>query len=137
MSKLLRYTISDISPDLESRIRDAREIAVRVHSGASDDHEEIQLSVIWFISRYYKIPIFSAYFQERTLDDLIFEAELIKLESTPRNEMTSNLLNDKKDEAAALFDDMIADEFQDVVPNKEQFDQDAINFMKTGNFKEQ
>lgn len=135
MTTFLDYALSDMGPDLQARIDDAKALANRVSSGTGANEDELIKSMIWFISKYYRIPVFSPYFEDRTLDHLIYESELIALESKPQEVKTSDILNRDKVETEALFDDWAEDDFQEVAPQDEQWQKDAAKFMETGAFK--
>lgn len=147
-------------PFINDRIEAAKEKARRIRDGIIETIEEFELSLRIFIGNYYKIPIFHKYFNDRTLDDLIFEAEIIRLiinnsDGEPRG---AELLRKNREEAEELFSDWIKEEEElgDDIENTEMFQQmskdgengeevqwenvdasfleQAKNFMETGNF---
>lgn len=126
---------SFLEPFLEERIESAKALARRLADGIIETVDEFELSICIFLSHHYGIPLFDKYFEDRTLDDLIFEAEVIKLQTDggPRG---SNMLKDKPEEAAGMFDDWIEEDAKDsaAMAQNEAFLQDAQKFMETGDF---
>lgn len=123
-------------PHFEERVKLAQARAQRVMDGAYDpaDGEDGVLFVLrWIICQHWNIPVFDPYFEKRTLDDLAFEVELIRLSKAPSDARTSEILKDApKKELDALTDDW-ADEDQAILDK--QFQEDAMKFMQGGNFK--
>ena len=93
--------------DIEKRIKAAKEKAERVFYGVKTTIEEETLRLQYVISRHYGIPIFDNYFKDRTLDDLIFEIELISLNSTGGEEKMEEIMTtpEKRQELDGIFDD--------------------------------
>jgi hypothetical protein len=128
-------------PFLEERIEAARQKAQRLRDGIVEIMEEFELSLRVFISTHYTIPLFDTYFEERTLDDLIFEVEVIKLKQSAAPS-GSNTLKENAKEAEGLFDDWIEDDEKKAVGlgnvdlKNDPFFNDAKAFMESGEFKE-
>jgi len=99
---------------LEKRIELARLRAKNIYYGNPQSLEDEIFRLRNVLRTEYNIPIFSEYFDKRTLDELIFEVELIVLsKSTPDDKMKDAVkeMNKAKEkgevsELDSLFDDM-------------------------------
>lgn len=124
-------------PHSEERSKAARAKAERVfNANYGDSMEEALLFLRFVISRHYSIPIFSDYFTDRSLDDLIFESELIRLQTVPIEVQKSEVVKSNKEEAESIF----PDEWEDVEPpangGDQVFNDLATEFMQKNEFKE-
>jgi len=119
--------------DFENQLERGKERANKVFNSKDLDIEDQLLSLHFFLSRHYSIPLFSPYFKERTIEELVLEVELIRLSKTPTQENTSALLNNAtKEQKEELFDDWIE---QDEPQISEADTKLFGDFMKTGEFK--
>lgn len=124
---------------LDKRIEKARERANRIVSNKHTDFEDSVIYLKAILSRHYNMPIFHEYFDKRTLDELIFEIELINAFQKPTQDRGQEMLKENKEEASALFDDFAEDDMMEV--SKEQFMSDeefakiSQQFMQDGDFK--
>lgn len=129
---------------LDQRIEAAKKLADKIRNAQSIDTEEDAEQVLRYVlSRYYKIPYFSEYFDKLTLDQLFFEAELITHEKpvTQAPEDTAKVIKDNKVEADKVIDEFDSWIKQDLEPppsdaeiKEDPFFQVAKDFMQTGNF---
>ena len=133
---------------LEQRIEAAKKLADKIRNATNIDTEEDAEQVLRYVlSRHYKIPYFSEYFDKLTLDQLFFEVELITMDKPQKQatpEDASKVVKDNKKEADAIIDEFDAWIKQDM--NQETPESDikedpffkvAQEFMKTGNFVEE
>ena len=147
--------------NLEERIKLAKKKARNVYYGTMTSIDEETLRLHFILSKHYNIPLFSDYFSKRTIDDLIFEVELIYLSKIPEQQQTSDIVTKmrkdseagKKTELDELFDDLIEDSknkssskskskvsWSDVntdssTANSDQIDEIEKAFLETGNFQ--
>jgi len=127
---------------LDARVKRAREFAQRIATGQVDGDLELEFFFRSRLSMFYRIPIFDSYFKDLTLDQLVFECELIRLLQQDGEKQGSEALSENKEEASAMFDDWAEGDQkewvdQSVTPDMTdgEFDQEAARFMKTGKFK--
>lgn len=74
-----------MEPYLAERIEAAKKKAKQIIDGKIDDEDDLRLVFQFVLCQRYNIPIFSPYFEERTLDELMFEVYLHK-ESTIKSD---------------------------------------------------
>jgi hypothetical protein len=67
-----------MEPYLAERIEAAKKKAKQIIDGKIDDEDDLRLVFQFVLCQRYNIPIFSPYFEERTLDELMFEVYLHK-----------------------------------------------------------
>jgi len=67
-----------MEPYLEQRIEAAKQKAKLIVEGKIEDEEDLRLVFQFVLCQKYNIPIFDPYFDERTLDELMFEVYLHK-----------------------------------------------------------
>lgn len=126
----------NFEPFSEERAVLAKEKASRVFNGNYKDYSEVLLYLIWILAQHYKIPVFDSYFKDRSLDDLIFEVELIRLQRLPPEEHKSEVINQNRKEAEELFDDF-EDEEMISPESDDSFNEMAKKFMETNDFLEE
>jgi len=123
--------------DIDDRIKLAKQRAESVYYGHSDVLEDQVMRLQFLLSREYNMPLFSDYFEKRTLDDLIFEMELIKLSREPATDKMSDIMKDegKKKELESLFDDWTEENTVDL-SDTTGYDENEVfkEFMETGEF---
>ncbi len=126
-----------MEPYISQRLEKAEEYARKLLNGEVVDEKALLDILRWRICTYYSIPFFDKYFQDRTLDELAFEASLIKYSTETRQDVTkrtSNLLNQATQEDL----DELSKGWEDVDAassiSEEQFLEDAKKFMKTNEF---
>jgi len=123
-------------PHFDERIKKAQARAQRVMDGTYDpeDGEDGVLFVMrWIICQHWSIPIFDPYFENRTLDDMAFEVELIRLSKAPSDARTSEILKEApQSELNSLTDDWLE---EDQAALDKKFKEDSMKFMQDGNFK--
>jgi vacuolar-type H+-ATPase subunit H len=124
---------------LEKRIQEARERANRI---VSNQHATFEDNVIYLqaiLARHYNMPIFHEYFKNRTIDELIFEIELISAFNKTPESRGQELLKENKEEAASLFDDWAKDDMVEVSQQNfmsdDEFSKISQQFMENGEFK--
>jgi len=123
-------------PNFEERVSEAKKRARRIANGEFQDIEDVNFALRFRIGRAYNIPIFHEYFESRTIDELVFECELISVSAETTEEKTSAVIAENKEELAKdLFSDW------DTVatpatppPQAPPVDDAAVEFMKTGKF---
>jgi hypothetical protein len=123
--------------DIDDRIKLAKQRAESVYYGHSDVLEDQVMRLQFLLSREYNMPLFSDYFEKRTLDQLIFEMELIKLSREPATDKMSDIMKDegKKKELESLFDDWTEENTVDL-SDTTGYDEEMVfkEFMETGEF---
>ena len=133
-------------PDIEERIEAARVSAQKILNGEIEGVEDFRLALRYVISRSKGMGIFDEYFDKRTLDELVFEAELVQAKPRDNVDQASKMLKDKPEEAKDLFADWDAEDAMPVSspaappPEKvedSQFYKDAVRFMETDEFKDE
>lgn len=131
---------SYLEPHLEERIKAAKARAKRIKYNIDiNSLEDAEMVLRFVLSRHYGMPLFDKYFDERTLDELFFEAELVLPEKAQTPEDLSNVVNDNKEEVSQL-----ADEFEEWIDRSDApldpaaasdpFFQLAKQFMETDEF---
>jgi hypothetical protein len=128
-----------IEPNFEIRVKAAKELAQRILGGLAETEEEFLLSLRYVISEARSIPLFSEYFDARTMDELILETELIRAKSVIQNspERTSSIINKDVKEREKLADLFEQDMLKLGTPVIEDMvNQADLDFMSTGEFKE-
>jgi len=121
---------------VKERIDAAKEKAAKVRNAQKiETIEEAEMVLRYVISKHYNIPFFDKYFDDRSLDDLVFEVELIMPDRSSAPETISEKIKENKEEISQL-----ADEFEKMIDDTESvddgFDDMAKQFMETGNFIE-
>lgn len=93
--------------DLETRIKEAKAKAKRVYYNTSESLDEETLRLQFILAKHYNMPIFDKYFDSRTIDDLIFEIELLKLATSSDEEKMEDIVTkeENRKELEGLFDD--------------------------------
>lgn len=139
MKHFLNEALHDSEPLLEERIQIAKERARKIANSKLDSEDDLRLYLCYYIGSKYNLPIFSNYFDARTIDELMFEAELLSLKDRPQEQLASDITNEHKEEADALFDDWAEEDQQWVEvsnPMTPEFEEMAKKFMQTNEFKE-
>ncbi len=139
---------------IEDRIAKAQKLAKEIFNGEYDSMAKTELFLRVLISKHYNIPIFSDYFTNLTLDQLIFEVEMVKeMSSTPEERMKEKA-EANKEELDNLFADWDAEDipqpdissqnisnnpkdWEDVTdkPLGRSLDEEIKRFMDSGKFK--
>lgn len=122
------------------RINEAKRYAAFIKRGVGiTSLEDAEMVLKCVISRHYKIPIFSEYFDKRTIDQLFFEVEFILENDKPSAESISDTIKENKPEIDSIADEM--DQWNDMSASAEDASvendpifQMAREFMKTGKF---
>lgn len=121
-------------PFLSERIEKAKKKAFDI---VNKNHNTIEDSVYYLryiLSRHYNMPFFHEYFEQRTIEELIFEIELIKQSEQSNVEKGKDLLASNKEEAEGLFDDMVKED-EEEMNNVDSFNDLAQEFIRSGKFK--
>ena len=128
-----------IEQHLEERIKVAKAKAQRIKK-AIDIYtvEDAELVLRFVLSRHYNMPLFDKYFDDRTLDELFFEAELV-LPEKAASENISAAVEDNKEEVTELINDFEewidkTDAPLDPAAQDDPFFDMAKKFMETGDF---
>jgi hypothetical protein len=133
MDENKEYMIAMLEPETEARIDQAKERAKKIMNREHETLDEIIMYLQIILAQYYHMPIYSEYFKDKTLDELIFEVEIMNLSQQTSTESASKMLTDDKKEAESLFDDWVDEDLKQ--GNEETWAEEAKNFMETGNFK--
>ena len=135
-------SILDEETDIDERIEIAQKKAKMLLLGQVKTLDDFVILIRLKLALFYRIPLYSQYFTERTVDELLFEYECISITSQPNSteRTTSDLINENKEGLDGLFDDLPKDDEQSWVNQtgsgqEDQFKQDAEKFMKEGKFK--
>lgn len=113
---------------LQQRIELMKKKAQRIKDGIVETDDDF-INVLRFrLSQAYNIPFFDTYFSQRTLDDLVFELELLRASVDKTAEVSESL---------KAFAESGEDLFADLSPENDQFMQSAHEFFQTGNFIQQ
>ena len=124
---------------LEERIIAAKAKAQRIKKAIDiDTIEDAELVVRYVLSKHYNIPLFDKYFDDRTLDELFFEAELV-LPEKPAVESASEAIKENKAEVDGIMDEFgewldKTDQPLDPAAAVDPFFAMAQKFMQTGDF---
>ena len=143
--KILDIDSLSYSEIKEEYIAKVRKIAESIHNlETSESFEIMEMQLRNIISKFYKIPIFSDYFQGLTIGDLILEVELIKLSSMTPEDIAKSKMNSKqaKEELEHIFDDWEEEESNQNVWTDVNLDDNMTDeiqksvddFIKTGKF---
>jgi len=121
-------------PDFEARLDAAQQKAQRILSGQVDTEEEFIISLVIVIDREKRLGIFADYYKDRTLDELIFEAELTRGVVMTPIERSEHVMSKATAADTAELSMDLASTFGDNIDEK--FFSDAMEFMNSGEFKE-
>lgn len=133
MDKIV-YTYSE--PDFDERMTAAQSHAQKILTGKVDTEEDLYLVLVMIIDREKKMGMFSDYYKNRTLDELMFEAEIVQGRISSAAELGNKVINNASTEAKEELGDWLEKQFDPVAMDKNnQFMKDAEEFMKTSNFK--
>jgi hypothetical protein len=109
-----------MEPYLAERIEAAKKKAKQIIDGKIDDENDLRLVFQFVLCQRYNIPIFSPYFEERTLDELMFEVYLhkeatVKADPDLAKEEAADFIREEanKDEYWEDLDMQTDDEFLD------------------------
>lgn len=92
-------------PDLESRIEAAKKRATAIVSGNVENVDQLFSRLVITLSKYYKIPFHSEFFENLTLDELLLEVFLLtEQEKTPETAI-SEAIKENREELEDLFKD--------------------------------
>lgn len=129
--QLNRFKYSE--PFLEERVERAKNHAERIAEGDIQDENDLFILFRTVISEYYRIPLYSDYFSERTLDELAFEAHYIKAKQTPVADKASDMISKNLADAAAAAEEAWKD-IEELVPSEDEMKR-MTEFMETGRFE--
>jgi len=138
MSPYSRVTYYE--PMINERFKKAQEKANRVFNNQLTDEDDESDILRFYLAMQLGIGVFDKYLTDRTFDELVYEIELHRLKSQPREQRTTELINENKEELSGAFDDWVDQDMQEMVGESYQSDEDFMNdakaFMETGDFKE-
>lgn len=121
-------------PFIQERIAAAQERVERIlYQQDYADMDDFLLALRVIVSRAYKIPVFSDYFESLTLDQLLFEVEIVNSLNTSSADRTTKIVNDNKEELGEMFDDFDEAEAS-TAPGETEFDQLSKDFMNNDKF---
>jgi hypothetical protein len=125
---------------INERFKKAQEKANRVFNNQLTDEDDESDILRFYLAMQLGIGVFDKYLTDRTFDELVYEIELHRLKSQPREQRTTELINENKEELSGAFDDWVDQDMQEMVGESYQSDEDFMNdakaFMETGDFKE-
>lgn len=139
-------------PDVNARIDAAEESAQKVVDGEFADVDEYMMALRAIIADKRHMGFFDDYFKKRTLDELVFEATLVTAKPRDNVDYGSKLLKKDEKATAAITDDWdfsaidkaqapaapaAPDQAAPVAVEETQFWKDAVDFMKSGEFKQE
>jgi hypothetical protein len=123
-------SIKYLEPHLVARIEAAEQKARDLIEGRGNDEDALEGVLRWRLCLHYGQPFFWTYLDDKTIDDMIFELELIKLSKKNNVERGSEMLQTApKEEQDKLFEDW------DTVAPPTKTLEDDLKFMQTGEFK--
>lgn len=126
--------MSYYDPEIEERIKIARAKAARLTSNGWETEAEYGLALIIIIDSVLQKGIFDQYYRDRTLDQLVFEAEVVRgSKLAPEEKAAAVIATATKEDQADLSRHMAA-EFGDTID--ENFLKDAMEFMVSSEFKQ-
>ncbi len=108
-----------MEPYLAERIEAAKKKAKQIVDGKIENENDLRLVFQFILCQKYNIPMFSPYFEERTLDELIFEVYLHR-ESTKKNDPELA----KEEAAQTIRSEANRDEYWE---DLEEFDQEQTD----------
>lgn len=129
-----KYQVQYFEPDVDERITSAQARAQRILSGVMETEEDFMLAMVVVIDRKRNLGLFSDYYKNRTLDELVFEAEIIRDTALPPAQAGSKVIERAGSEAKEELGNWIEQSISDMMPDN-KFMEDAAEFMKTGEFK--
>lgn len=103
-----------MEPYLNERIEAAKTKAKQIIDGQVENEEDLRLIFQFALCQKYNIPVFDSYFEDRTLDEIMFEVYLHK-ESARRNDPEIQ----KEEAAQAIRSEGIKEEYWE---DLEEFD---------------
>jgi hypothetical protein len=126
---------SYIEPYLDERLDLALEKARRLIQNKIESQDDLWMAFRIIISDHYGIPLFDKYFEDKSIDQLAFEAFFIKERAISAADTASKQISDNTDLAAqAIEDDFAAFEKVDLPQPSEEERQRMLEFMNTGKF---
>ena len=123
-----------IEPFLDERLEAASEFARKIVNRDIDNIYDFQFVLRMVIAEARHMGIFDKYFDDLTIDQLAFEAGILKESREPTREQTSETIKAHTEEAESLFDEWI-DEDLPTNFGEDMEDSVAKEFMQTGKFK--
>lgn len=109
-------------PNLENRIKKAKSRAKKIVEAQFEGEDDLYWWLVFQLSKYYKKPIYSKYFENRTLDELMFELSLIQEDNKPQEVKASEIIKENMDEALSMFED-----FEDEI--NQSFSEEEMGFL--------
>lgn len=126
------------SGDVNKMLEDVKLLAIRISSGDCQTEKECGIYFANILSEYYKIPLFSEYFKNLTMYEMMFEVEMVKIRNMTKNQKIQEVMNspDAQDEIDHLFDDLEDNNPSNWKPTDDIPKADPIvdDFFKTGKF---
>jgi hypothetical protein len=116
------------------QIKIGKQRAKDIISSKSDKYEDIELIFRWQLCRIYNIPMFSEYFENRSLSDLVMEFELHRLANQTQEQQASAAIKESKEEIENLFSDFEAEDIQQAPPMSDEEFNKMKSFMESGKF---
>jgi hypothetical protein len=123
-------------PHLEERIDAAKEYARAIMTKQHKTMDDMILYLQITLAKHYGWGIYDPYFKDKTIDQLIFEVEVITMNTQSSPEVASALLKEGGKEAEGLFDDMVEADMK-VAMSDDEWKTTAAKFMQTGEFTEE
>ena len=130
--------------DFEERCEVAKKVAWRVFNGVGETEEEHEFFFRMILSEHYNIPMFSDFFLNLTLDQLIFEVEMVRLRTQTKEDRVTDMATrpESQEEISGLFDDLqegdekVDENWEEAsIEDTSDVDEAMQNFMDTGKFQ--
>lgn len=118
-------------PHTDERVAAAQAKAQRILTGTVETEAEFILALITIIDRDKKLGLFCDYYKNRTLDELVFEAEIVRGKPLEAAEAGHRAIEGAGQDAKTELGDWIEKE----LTADADFMKDAEKFMQTGEFK--
>lgn len=127
--------IIEVEPHLKERVELAKQRAQRILAGNLETLDDAEFSMRLFLARRLGLPIFDRYFEDRTIDELVFEIELYRTSEQTGVERGKEIINQNREQLSTLFDDMVEVDSKQLAEQDKAFADKAAAFMKTGDFQ--
>lgn len=119
-------------PFLTERLDLALAKARRLVQNNIESLDDLNMALRAAISNYYGFPLFDKYFEDKTIDQLAFEAFYIKEKNTTGSQTAAQEAAANPDEAIrAIEDDFAAFEMPEPSPEEKK---KMVEFMQSGRF---
>jgi hypothetical protein len=120
---------------IDERIEAIKKKISEIVNGNYKTIDELELFLKIVISGYYKIPIFSDFFEKRTLNELLIEAEVIRIRGVSEEESVQEIVKEStKDLTEDDYKDMFSMFDDEMSGNIGNLNQQSNDFLNNGKF---